>query len=115
MYYHRLSVWIAVLFLSGSAWAATRADVHLEVFSSGFLTTTQRQVTYAEQTRRAETQMQGQGTAQGEATLAHIEIDRLDKGLAWQMDPPSKTYQELKYVPSRSQPASDAVSKPNAH
>jgi hypothetical protein len=99
----KLQACAAVLFVSaGSAYAASRADVHIEVFSSGFLTTAQRQVTYGDQARRTEILMQGKGTASGEANQSRIEIDRLVEGLSWVMDPKSKTYQEFKYTPSRS-------------
>jgi hypothetical protein len=91
----------AVRDVSGESSAkSTRADLHVAVFSSGFLVDTQRQVTYGDRSRRVLIKTHASGTAAGETPDAGIDIDRIDLGTQWRLNPKTKTFYEEKYQKS---------------
>jgi hypothetical protein len=92
--------WLGLFAIVSPVRAATRGELHLAVYSAGFLVDTQRQVTYDDQASRSEVTTRGQGTAKGETPGKSIVIDRLDSGMAWILDPRTRTYHEERYQPS---------------
>jgi hypothetical protein len=82
------------------AYAQNQADVHLAVYSTGFMVDMQRQVTYGDRARRVQIKTQAKGTAAGEMPEAGIEIDRLDQGMSYHLNPHSKTYTKDRFQES---------------
>jgi hypothetical protein len=95
--------------LAPAAWAVPQADLHVAVYSSGFLVDTQRQVTHGPRARRVHVKTQAKGTAAGEAPDSGIEIDRPDLGTQWILDPRSKTYIEHPYQAASTPPPANAA------
>jgi hypothetical protein len=93
----KLKCALILCLVNAAAFAASQADLHVAVYSSGFLVDTNRQVTYGDRARQVKVQTRLHGTAEGEAPETLIEIDRLDQGKRWRLIPSAKTYSEEKY------------------
>ncbi len=81
-----------VILFAGLSQAATKAKVHVAVYSSGFSIDAERRVVISHPAKRTDLKTTVKGWASGEVPATSTIIDRLDRGVQIHLDSQAKTY-----------------------